>query len=82
MNEAQYTPIEYQSKVGWGHSSLINATALIRLCQMREWFITHHDPKHTDSDLLKKIQSQYDLFDEMKIKSRPRMAFDGMTIPL
>lgn len=82
IHEAQYTPIEYQTKVGWGHSSLTNATALIKHAEIREWIITHHDPKHTDGDLLKKMQMQFDVFDEAKIDCRPRMAFDGMTIPL
>lgn len=82
IHEAQYTPIEYQTKVGWGHSSVTNATALIKHADIKEWIITHHDPKHTDSDLLKKMQMQFDIFDEAKMDCRPRMAFDGMTIPL
>lgn len=82
IHEAQYTPLEYQSKVGWGHSSVSNATALLKYSEVEEWIITHHDPKHTDSDLLKKMQMQFDILDEAKLKVRPRMAFDGMTIPL
>jgi phosphoribosyl 1,2-cyclic phosphodiesterase/ActR/RegA family two-component response regulator len=82
IHEAQYTPMEYQTKVGWGHSSLTNATVLIKHAEIREWVVTHHDPKHTDSDLLKKIQMQFDIFDEAKMECRPRMAFDGMVIPL
>ncbi len=82
IHEAQYTPVEYLKKVGWGHSSITNATALILHTEMREWILTHHDPKHTDLDLLKKMQMQYDLFDDMNYACRPRMAFDGMTIPL
>jgi phosphoribosyl 1,2-cyclic phosphodiesterase/ActR/RegA family two-component response regulator len=82
VHEAQYMPIEYQSKVGWGHSSVTNATILVKHSEVPEWIITHHDPKHTDAELLKKIQLQFDILDEMKMKCRPRIAFDGMTIPL
>jgi phosphoribosyl 1,2-cyclic phosphodiesterase/DNA-binding NarL/FixJ family response regulator len=82
IHEAQYTPAEYQTKVGWGHSSITNATALILLTEMREWIITHHDPKHTDPEMLKKMQMQYDVFDGINYACRPRMAFDGMTIPI
>ncbi len=82
IHEAQYTPAEYLTKVGWGHSSITNATALILLTEMKEWIITHHDPKHTDQDILKKMQMQYDVFDEVQYACRPRVAFDGMTIPL
>jgi CheY-like chemotaxis protein len=82
IHEAQYTPIEYQKKVGWGHSSLTNATLLVKQAGITDWIITHHDPKHTDEDILSKIQMQYDLFDALKYTCRSRMAFDGMTIPL
>lgn len=82
IHEAQYTSEEYQKKVGWGHSSITNAAVLILQSEMREWIITHHDPKHTDQDILKKTQMQYDVFDDIKYTCRPRMAFDGMTIPL
>jgi phosphoribosyl 1,2-cyclic phosphodiesterase len=82
IHEAQYTPIEYQKKVGWGHSSITNATALMLHAKIREWIITHHDPKHTDLDILAKMQMQYDVFDDIQYACRPRMAFDGMTIPL
>ncbi len=82
IHEAQYTPIEYQTKVGWGHSSIAGAAALLKHTEIPEWIITHHDPKHTDMDLLKKSQMQFDVLDDLKMKCRPRMAFDGMTIPL
>lgn len=82
IHEAQYTPIEYQSKVGWGHSSITNAAVLIKHAEVREWVITHHDPKHTDNDLLTKMQMQFDIFDEAKMDCRPRMAFDAMTMHL
>ena len=81
VHEAQYTPLEYQSKVGWGHSSVSNACALIRHAEINQWIITHHDPKHTDDDLLKKMQLQYDILDDCKMEVRPRMAFDNLYIP-
>jgi phosphoribosyl 1,2-cyclic phosphodiesterase len=82
IHEAQYTPIEYQTKVGWGHSSVTNAAALVKHAEVRDWTLTHHDPKHTDTEMIKKFQMQYDVLDEMKMKCRTRVAYDGMTIPL
>jgi phosphoribosyl 1,2-cyclic phosphodiesterase/ActR/RegA family two-component response regulator len=82
IHEAQYTPIEYQTKVGWGHSSVNNAAVLIKHAEVPEWILTHHDPKHTDSEMLRKFQLQFDVLDDMRMKCRPRLAFDGMTIPL
>lgn len=82
VHEAQYTPSEYQTKVGWGHSSSSNASILVKFAEISQWIITHHDPKHTDVDLLEKIQLQYDILDDCNISVRPRMAFDNMYVPL
>lgn len=51
VHEAQYTPEEYLHKVGWGHSSSQNALYLIEQTKTPRWFVTHHDPSHTDLDL-------------------------------
>ena len=82
IHEAQYTPSEYRTKVGWGHSSVSNAAALVQMTGVKDWMITHHDPKHTDYDLLKKVQLQYDILEDLEIECRVRMAFDTLTIPL
>lgn len=82
IHEAQYTPEEYQKKVGWGHSSISNAAVLMKMAKIKHWILTHHDPKHTDSFLLKKIQLQHDIIDDYKLDCHLRMAFDGMVLPL
>ena len=82
IHEAQYTPAEYGKKVGWGHSSISNAAVLMKYSGIEHWILTHHDPKHTDLDLLKKIQLQHDILDEYKLDCRTRMAFDGLMLPL
>lgn len=51
IHEAQYSPTEYMDKSGWGHSCIKEAIALIREIRPKKWFVTHHDPKHTDADL-------------------------------
>ena len=82
IHEAQYTPMEYQSKVGWGHSSMSNAAALIKFAEIKDWIITHHDPTHTDEDLFDKIHLQRDILQECQINAQVRMAFDGFTLHL
>jgi CheY-like chemotaxis protein len=82
IHEAQYFPLEYREKVGWGHSSIPNATILIKYCEIKEWIVTHHDPGHTDDDLHRKVQLHHDIIDDCKLQCRVRMAFDGFTIPL
>ncbi len=51
IHEAQYTSEEYKSKKGWGHSSLNKMCELIEKIGPSKCLVTHHDPKHSDSDL-------------------------------
>jgi phosphoribosyl 1,2-cyclic phosphodiesterase len=83
IHEAQYFPQEYYTKVGWGHSSISNVVALIRhLKKCQEWIVTHHDPKHTDADLMTKAQMHQDLISECNLNIHFKLAYDGMVYPL
>lgn len=82
VHEAQYTPHEYKEKVGWGHSSISNATILIRESGIKEWVVTHHDPNHIDTALFDKVQMHLDILDDCNIPCHMRMAFDGLKIPI
>lgn len=82
IHEAQYFPEEYQTKVGWGHSSVSNATVLVKYCDVKEWLVTHHDPSHTDTTLQKKLQMHKDILQECGLKTQVHFAYDGLIIPL
>ena len=55
IHEAQYTCDEYPQKVRWGHSSVSNACALMKMAGVKRWIITHHDPMHDDVFLESKL---------------------------
>jgi len=80
IHEAQFTPLEYQRRVGWGHSSVSNAAVLCKQAEAKEWIVTHHDPKHTDNDLREKLQLHEDILKECDHECHVRMAFDTMKI--
>jgi CheY-like chemotaxis protein len=82
IHEAQYFPQEYMQKVGWGHSSISNATILIRETQTTEWIITHHDPSHTDVLLGKKMQLHRDILEDCHIHCHVRFAYDDFQYPI
>jgi len=82
IHEAQYLPQEYESKVGWGHSSIPNAVALIRLCNIKHWIVTHHDPIHTDDFLKNKLQIHRNILKEGNIDCFVELAYDGLKIPM
>lgn len=51
FHDAQYTRQEYDSRVGWGHSSMIDAIQFAECCEVGELQMFHHDPGRTDDQL-------------------------------
>jgi len=49
--DAQYTPAEYPSKVGWGHSTWEAGAELARAAGVPQLVLFHHDPGRTDAQL-------------------------------
>ena len=47
--DAQYTPDEYQSKVGWGHSTYVAGAEVARSAGVGKLVLFHHDPQRTDA---------------------------------
>ncbi|MBI3272916.1 MAG: STAS domain-containing protein [Planctomycetes bacterium] len=47
--DAQYTPEEYPSKVGWGHSTWKAAIEAARAARAKQLILFHHDPTHDDA---------------------------------
>lgn len=82
IHEAQYTPKDYLQKIGWGHSSITNALALIKLANIKEWIVTHHDPEDTDDVLRKKLHLHRKIIRKCEVDCSVHMAFDGLTLPL
>ena len=51
LHDGQYTPGEYEQRVGWGHSSIGHAVAFADLAGVRRLALFHHDPDHDDETL-------------------------------
>ncbi|MGE0399229.1 MAG: MBL fold metallo-hydrolase [Kofleriaceae bacterium] len=51
--DSQYTPDEYPSKVGWGHSTWLAGAELARAAGVPQLVLFHHDPNRTDEGLAK-----------------------------
>jgi len=49
--DAQYTPDEYPSKVGWGHSTWAAGAELARAAGVPQLVLFHHDPGRSDAAL-------------------------------
>jgi ribonuclease BN (tRNA processing enzyme) len=51
VHDTQYFPDERQSRIGWGHSSTVEAAAFARQAGVRRLAAFHHDPAHDDATL-------------------------------
>jgi phosphoribosyl 1,2-cyclic phosphodiesterase len=50
--DATYTDEEYESKIGWGHSTWQEGLRLAEKANVQRYAIFHHDPERTDDKLL------------------------------
>jgi phosphoribosyl 1,2-cyclic phosphodiesterase len=51
IHDAQYTPDEYRTRVGWGHSTMAHAVAFADLVAAPRLALFHHDPERSDDQV-------------------------------
>jgi len=80
LHDAQYLDEEYDSKMGWGHSSINQAVAFCRAVDARRLVLFHHEPQRSDPELerLEARAREVDGADELA----PVLAREGMVIEL
>ena len=49
--DAQYTPEEYKGRIGFGHSTWLEATRVARDARVKQLVLFHHDPLHDDATM-------------------------------
>ena len=60
--DSQYSPEEYKTKMGWGHSTYVEGAELARAAGVGKYVLFHHDPMRTDAqvaDFEARAQSLY-----------------------
>ena len=76
VHDAQYTEEELKVRRGWGHSSWEQAVEVAQRANVKNLYLTHHDPDHNDdflAEMEKKCQARF---------PNSQMARDGMEIIL
>jgi phosphoribosyl 1,2-cyclic phosphodiesterase len=51
IQDAQYTPAEYPQRLGWGHSTYMDALHLAQQARVKQLALYHHDPTHSDAEI-------------------------------
>jgi ribonuclease BN (tRNA processing enzyme) len=81
--DSQFTPEEYAGtagtggpKLGWGHSTYDEAAKLAKAAGVKELFLFHHDPTHTDAQVRDKERLTRALFENT------RAAREGLTVEI
>jgi ribonuclease BN (tRNA processing enzyme) len=82
IHEAQYLPDEYADHIAWGHSSVTNASAVLSHIKPKEWIVTHHNPRHSDTILAEKIEIHKEVADKLHLPFPIQMACDEFLLPL
>ncbi len=72
--DAQYTPLEYEGKHGWGHSTWREAALLAKEADVERLFLFHHDPTHDDRFLEAMLLEAKDIF------SKTELAREGLAL--
>lgn len=57
IQDAQYTPEEYPTRRGWGHSSTDYVTDIAVEAGARRVALFHHEPTHADQDIDRMVES-------------------------
>jgi phosphoribosyl 1,2-cyclic phosphodiesterase len=80
LHDAQYLDEEYDTRIGWGHSSVDDAVAFCRAVGARRLVLFHHEPERSDRalELLEDRARELTEGDQLP----PVLAREGMVIEL
>lgn len=76
IHDAQYLPVEFDTHIGWGHSTYVDAARAAVEADVRELILTSHNPDRSDTAVDEMVESARALFRNTEA-ARP-----GMEIPL
>jgi phosphoribosyl 1,2-cyclic phosphodiesterase len=77
LHDAQYLDDEYESRVGWGHSSLSHAVEFAARARVGRLVLVHHDPARDDASLERMGEEAAELADGV---ASVELGYEGMTL--
>ena len=80
ITDCTYTDAEYESKIGWSHSSIGTVVDLAHRAEVKGLYLFHHDPDQNDDDIDAKLDTATSLLLEMKSKTKVLAPKEGLTI--
>ncbi|HTG44991.1 MAG TPA: MBL fold metallo-hydrolase, partial [Verrucomicrobiae bacterium] len=82
ISDAQYDCAEYQQHIGWGHSCVDDVVALALDSNVKQLFLFHHDPDHTDAQIAQMLAGARKKVAEAKSNLIVEAAREGLELVL
>ena len=82
IHDAQYTPEDYETKRGWGHSCYVDVVNSAIDAGVKELYLYHHDP-YNDDDAIDKIHEKcQEITQKREASLKCHIAREGIEIDL
>ena len=82
IHDSQYFPEEYEERISWGHSPFTYTTDIAVAAGVKNLFLFHHDPSHSDQVLEEKLNQAKKIVTESGGKVACRLARERETFEL
>ena len=82
ISDAQYDAAEYAAHVGWGHSCAEDVVELAIAARVKQLFLFHHDPDHTDAHIAQMLAAARKQVAEAGSSLRVEAAREGLEVML
>lgn len=82
MADSQYDAIEYPSRRGWGHTCADDTVQLAVRAGVKQLFLFHHDPDHTDEKIDAMVKRAQEDVGQAGAKLKVSAACEGQKVEL
>ncbi len=82
ITDATYTDAEYESKTGWGHSSVSQVIDLAHRAQVGSLYLFHHDPEQSDDHIDAKLAQARSALEQLGSQTACYAPAEGDTFEL
>lgn len=82
IHDAQYTPEDYETKRGWGHSCYVDVVNYAIDAEVKELYLYHHDPYNNDDAIDKIYEKCQEIIQKRNASLKCHIAREGMEIEL
>ena len=82
IHDAQYTPEDYETKRGWGHSCYVDVVNYAIDAGVKELYLYHHDPYNDDAAIDKIYEKSQEIIQQRNASLKCHIAREGLEIDL